>query len=220
MNPRYLISSHPQGTPEWKQVRAGKATGSRANAIVAKIKTGEAATRRDYRVQLVTERLTGAPAEDTFVSKEMQWGTEQEPFARMAYEVATGEIVKEAGFAYLPDILAGCSVDGFIGDEGILECKCPKSATHAMYLLDERLPPEYEPQVLHNLWVTGRAFADFVSFDPRMPVDLQLMHVRVERDEAKIKAHEAEVLQFLSEVSSLETRLRARSLVPLLKVAA
>jgi predicted phage-related endonuclease len=208
---RYLLSDHAQGTPEWKADRAGKATGSRASCIVAKIKSGEAAARRDYRVQLVTERLTGAPAEDGFVSKEMAWGTEQEPFARMAYEAATGELVREAGFAYLPDMPVGCSVDGFIGEDGILECKCPKSATHVTYLLADRLPPEYEPQVLHNLWVTGAQFADFVSFDPRMPEHLQFFRFRVKRDEAAVKAYEAELLAFLSDVDALETKLRART---------
>lgn len=168
---RYLLSEHPQGTPEWREARAGKATGSMADCIVAKIKTGEAAARRDYRVQVVTERLTCAPAEDGFVSKDMLWGTEHEPYARMAFEAETGELVQEAGFAYLPDVAAGCSVDGFVGD-GIFEAKCPKSATHIKYLMADKLPAEYVPQVTHNLWVTGAAFADFVSFDPRMPEDL------------------------------------------------
>lgn len=211
---RYILSEHAQGTDGWKAARAGKATGSRAGDILAKIKTGEAAARRDYRVQLVTERLTGAPAADGFVSKEMQWGTEQEPFARMAYEIATSAIVKEAGFAYLPEIAAGCSVDGFIDDGGVmglLECKCPKSATHIGYLQAGKLPSTYEPQILHNMWVTGAEFADFVSFDPRLPENLQLFRIRVVRDEAKIKAHEAEVMLFLSEVADLETQLRKRA---------
>lgn len=111
---RYILSEHPQGSPEWRAARAGKATASRAKDILAKIKSGEAAARRDYRVQLVTERLIGAPAEDGYVSKEMQHGVENEPFARMAYEAATGNIVQEAGFAHLTDIAAGCSVDGII----------------------------------------------------------------------------------------------------------
>lgn len=208
---RFLLSTHAQGTPEWKQERAGKATGSRASDIGARLKSGvEAAVRRDYRVQLVVERLTQAPAEEGFVSKEMQRGTEQEPFARMSYEMATGEVVEEAGFAYLPNLAVGCSVDGFMqGRRGLLECKCPKTATHVAYLLAKRLPPEYEDQIVHNLWVTGCEYADFVSFDDRLPEELQLFHVRVMRDEAKIKTHEAEVLKFLGEVDALERELRA-----------
>jgi predicted phage-related endonuclease len=207
---RYLLSEHPQGTPEWLRARAGKATGSRASDILAKIKSGEAAARRDYRIQLVTERLSGLPAEDGYVNKEMIWGTEQEPYARIAYEAATGSLVREAGFAYLPDIMAGCSVDGFVED-GILECKCPKSATHINYLLAGKVPPAHEPQINHNLWITGAQFADFVSFDPRLPEHLQFFHIRVRRDESTIKAHEAEVLAFLAEVDSVVDRLNKRA---------
>ena len=204
---RYTVSPHPQGSDEWKQDRAGKATGSRASDILAKIKTGEAAARRDYRVQLVTERLTGVPAENGFVSKDMEWGTQNEPFARMAYEEATGSIVNEAGFIYLNDSDAGCSVDGLIAGGGLFEAKCPKSATHIAYILANRIPPAYEPQLIHNLWITGEPFADFVSFDPRMPPHLQLFKARMERDEAKILAHQEEVLLFLDEVSFLVKKL-------------
>lgn len=209
---RFLLSEHEQGTPEWYQVRAGRATGSRARDITAKIKSGEAADRRDYRVQIVTERLVGAPQEDGYVSKDMQWGIDQEPYARMAFEAATGAFVEEAGFAYLPNLAAGCSVDGFIDDDGIFEAKCPKSATHIKYLMAGRLPPEYVPQVTHNLWVTGRAFADFVSFDPRMPADLQLFHIRVERSELDLAGYEKELRAFLAECDALEEQLRARQL--------
>lgn len=209
---RYILSSHAQGTAEWSLDRAGRATGSRARDIVAEIKSGEAADRRDYRVQLVTERLTQKPQDDGYVSKEMQWGIDQEPYARMAYEAQTGQVVEEAGFAYLPDLAAGCSVDGFIEDEGIFEVKCPKSATHIKYLIAARLPPEYVPQVTHNFWITGRAFADFVSFDPRMPVDLQLFHVRIERSELDLAGYEKRLRAFLAECDALEEQLRQRQL--------
>ena len=211
---RYILSPHAQGTPEWLADRAGRATGSCAAKILAKIKSGEAATRRDYRFQLAVERLTGRPAEPGYVSAEMEWGTLQEPSARLAYEAATGNAVREAGFAYLPSIMTGCSVDGFIDDGGrvgIQEIKCPKTATHISYLLAERLPPDYEPQVLHNMWVTGAEFADFVSFDPRLPEKLQLFIVRIERNEDAIKAHEKEVMLFLFEVAELENQLRKRA---------
>jgi predicted phage-related endonuclease len=209
---RFILSPHKQGTSEWKFDRAGKATGSKGTAILAKLKSGgEAATRKDYKVQLVVERLMGAPVEEGFVSKDMQHGTEVEPFGRMAFEVATGKVVEEAGFAYLPDVAAGCSVDGFIDNRrGLLEIKCPKTATHVDYLLADRLPPEYEPQINHNLWVTGCAFAYFVSYDDRLPEEYRLLVIRVQRDDAKIKAHEAEVLKFLAEVDELEAQLRAK----------
>lgn len=208
----FILSDAPQGTDAWRLARAGKATGSRACDILAAIKSGEAAARRNYRVQLVAERLSGSPQDDAFVSKDMQFGIEQEPFARMAYESLTGNVVEEAGFAYLPNIPAGCSVDGFVdGRSGIFEAKCPKTATHIAYLMAKRLPPEYEPQILHNLWVTGAKFADFVSFDPRLPENLQLFHIRIEREESKIEAYVAEVMKFLAEVDELEEQLRKRA---------
>lgn len=205
-----IICDHPQGTPEWLADRAGRATGSRAKDILAKIKSGEAAARRNYRTQLVTERLTGSPAESGFVSKEMQWGTDQEPFARMAYESKTGNLVAEMGFIYLPDMMAGCSLDGLIeegGKTGIFEAKCPISATHVEYLTAGKLPPEYMPQILHNVYVTGADFADFASYDPRMPEKLQLFVVRWERDESAIAAYEAELKAFLGEVDELHKKL-------------
>ena len=213
---RFILSDHPQGTPEWKADRAGKATGSCADKILSKIKSGEAAARRDYRVQIVTERLIGAPAEDNFVNDAMRWGTEQEPFARMAYEAATGNLVEEAGFAYLPNMAAGCSVDGFIDDDGILEIKCPKSATHVKYLLAKAIPSDYVPQVTHNLYITGRKFVDFVSFDPRMPENLRLSVVRATRDSLDLEGYERELIKFLNECDELEQTLRA---APLLKAA-
>lgn len=208
---RYILSEHPQGTAEWKADRAGKATGSRAADILAKIKSGEAADRRNYRVQLVTERLTGSPQEDGFINDAMKWGTETEPFARMAYESRFGMMVREAGFAYLPDLPVGCSVDGFIEGGGLLEIKCPKSATHIEYLQGGKLPSKYEPQILHNLWVTGEPFADFISFDPRLPDYLQLFHVRYTPTPEALKTYEDELMLFLVSVDELEKDLRRRA---------
>ena len=200
---RYIVSPHAQGTDEWKQDRLGKATGSAIAAIFATVKTGEAAARADYRMDLVLERITGNVQGLDFTSKDMEWGTAQEPYSRMAYEMATDRMVQESGFVYLPNVAAGCSVDGFIHDGGrvgIWESKSPKSKTHLAYLMGKKLPALYVPQVQHNLWVAGAQFADFTSFDPRMPEPLQLFIVRYERDEARIQAHEAAVLQFLMEV--------------------
>lgn len=209
---KFTIHDAPQGTPEWLAARAGRLTGSRAGDMLAKVKAGEAAGRRDYRVQLVTERLTGCPQEDGYQSAEMKWGNEQEPFARMAYEAATGIIVRQTGFLALDEIMAGCSLDGDVEKfTGIVEFKCPKSATHIAYLSDGGLPSKYRPQVTHNLWVTGAQWCDFVSFDPRLPENLQLLIVRVNRADVDLAAYEAEALAFLAEVERMEFDLRKRA---------
>ena len=210
---RFIVSEHAQGTHEWLQDRAGKATGSKAAAITSFLKGGnESAARRDYRIELALERLTGQAAEQEFITKEMARGTEQEPYARMAFEDKTGLFVSESGFVYLPDIMAGCSVDGFIKDGkrvGIWESKSPKSFTHINYIKAGILPEDYRPQVIHNMWVTGADFADFFSYDSRMPEPLQCFHVRIERDQKEIDEHERQVIKFLAEVEKECTDLLA-----------
>ena len=209
---RYITCPHEQGTDGWLADRIGMVTGSAVAAVFATGKTGEASTRADLRMDLMLERITGKPKEQGYKSPEMIWGTEQEPHARMAYEIAKGLDVTEAGFLYLPTIKAGCSLDGFITDgnkRGIFEAKCPKSKTHWGYINAGVMPSAYVPQVTHNLWITGADFADFMSFDPRMPVELQQFHIRVWRDEEKIQAHEAGVMQFLRELNADEAKMRA-----------
>jgi hypothetical protein len=206
---RYLVSPHAQGTPEWLQDRAGKATGSAIKAVFATIKSGEAAARRDYRMKLAVERLWGAPEAQGFVNAEMLWGTEQEPFSRARMEQETGLTIIEAGFCYLPDLAAGCSVDGLIdGGEGVWESKSPKSTTHIRYLEDDVVPSEYLAQVTHNVWITGARFAIFTSYDPRLPENLQLFWKRVDAADLPLDTHEVKVREFLKEVDALEDHLR------------
>lgn len=205
----FTIHDAPQGTPEWLAARAGRVTGSRASDVLAKIKTGEAAARRDYRVQLLAERLTGQPQGADFVSKDMAWGTEQEPFARMAYEAHTGLIVRETGFLAHNDLAVGCSLDGDVdGFRGICEFKCPKSATHVNWLLAGVVPSQHIPQITHNLWVTGAEWCDFASFDPRLPEHLQLFVVSVQRSDVDIEGYAREVMAFIAELDELEAKLR------------
>jgi hypothetical protein len=199
---RYTIIDCAQRTPEWYAARAGRATGSKAAAILAKIKSGEAAARRDYRLQLATERLTGTPQENGFVSAEMQRGIDLEPAARDAYEIETGEIVRTTGFFSMTEFLAGCSPDGLI-DGGLVGFKCPKSTTHVEYLKCNRVPPEYVPQVTHELWVADDAeHYDFVSYDDRLPEGLQLLVVRAYRVEFDIAAYDKEMAKFLADVEA------------------
>jgi hypothetical protein len=206
---RFHIIEAEQRTDEWRAARAGRATGSKADCVLAKIKTGEAAMRRNYRTQLVAERLTGRPQDDGYTSKEMLRGIELEPMARAAYEARTGLLVRETGFLSMREHLAGCSLDGDIDEfTGLVSFKCPNSANHVEYLRRRRLPPEYVPQATHEMWVTGAKWYDFCSFDDRFPENLQLLVVRVERNEFDIAGYESELLRFLAEVQKEHDELK------------
>ena len=198
-----------QRTEEWFAARLGKVTASRVADVLAKIKSGESASRKNYKMELVVQRLTNKQGE-SFTNAAMEWGTEQEPFARMAYEAHTGTFVKEEGFVDHPTIEGfGCSPDGIVG-EGLIEIKAPNTANHIETVLENKAPSKYIPQMQCQMACTGAKWCDFVSFDPRVPEDLQLFVVRVERDQEYIDAMEVEVKQFLSEVLDLFNQLKAR----------
>jgi putative phage-type endonuclease len=198
-----------QRTEEWFAARLGKVTASRVADVLAKIKSGESASRKNYKMELVVQRLTNKVGE-SFTNAAMEWGTEQEPFARMAYEAHTGTFVKEEGFVDHPIIEGfGCSPDGIVG-EGLIEIKCPNTATHIETVLENKAPSKYIPQMQCQMACTGAKWCDFVSFDPRVPEDLQLFVVRVDRDQEYIDSMEVEVKQFLSEVLDLFNQLKAR----------
>lgn len=197
-----------QGDSDWLQARSGKVTASRISDVLAKIKTGEAATRRDYKAQIVAEILTGEPQDSTFMNAEMQWGLDQEPFARASYEVKAGVLVDQVGLVLHPTIeRAAASPDGVAGKVG-LEVKCPKTATHMTYLLAWEVPSKYQPQMLWQMACCGTEAVDFVSFDPRLTPELQLFVVRFKRDDEAIASMEKEVVRFLAEVDELVARLR------------
>ena len=193
-----------QGSTEWLQARAGKVTASRINDVMAKIKTGESAARKDYKAQIVAEILTGKPHEDGFTNEAMRWGTDNEPFARAAYEIATGAMVDQCGLVLHPTIERGAaSPDGLVGPFSLVEIKCPKTATHLQYLVDGKVPTHYQPQMLWQMACTGRDWCDFVSFDPRLPDHLQLFIRRFNRDQKRIDEIESEVRAFLAEVDAI-----------------
>jgi putative phage-type endonuclease len=196
-----------QGTPEWFAQRLGKVTASRVADVIAKTKTGYSTSRANYLAQLVAERLTGQAAE-SFSNAAMQHGTETEPLARMAYETETGLMVTEVAMIDHPTIvMTGASPDGLVGESGLVEIKCPNTATHIDTLLSDKAPTKYIPQMQWQMVCTGRAWCDFVSFDPRLPEDMQLFVKRVERDDAYIAELEAEVKTFLIEVESTVNKL-------------
>ncbi len=196
-----IVRECEQRTDEWRSLRLGKLTGSVAGDMLATIKTGEAAARRDLRLRLVCERLTGQSQEDGYVSKDMQRGNDMEAAALAAYEALTGQIALLVGFCDHDTLQAGCSPDGYTdGWTGLVSLKAPKTSTHVGYLRAGRMPLSYVPQMLHEMWITGAKFYDFVSFDDRLPEPLHLFHVRTLRDEAAIEDYARKAVAFLNEV--------------------
>jgi putative phage-type endonuclease len=202
-----MIEIIEQRTDAWFEARIGKVTASRVADVIAKTKTGYSTTRDNYMAQLVCERLTGQKGE-TFTNAAMQHGTETEPLARLSYEVAQNVLVDEVGFVPHPSIeMAGASPDGLVNDDGLIEIKCPNTATHIETLLSQTVPGKYNTQMQFQMACTGRKWCDFVSFDNRLPHKLQLFVKRVPRDDAFIKQIEAEIVQFLAELDDKITKL-------------
>jgi putative phage-type endonuclease len=208
-----------QGSPEWFSARLGRVTASRVADVVAKTKSGPSASRANYLAQLVAERLSGE-AQESFSSAAMQWGTDMEPEARLAYVFRTDAMVAEVGFVPHPSIeMAGASPDGLVGDDGLVEIKCPNTATHIDTLVGRAVPGKYVTQIQWQLACTGRAWCDFVSFDPRMPEEMRLFVQRVERDETRIAELEAEVVAFLADLDETVASLTSIYGAPELKAA-
>ena len=198
-----------QQTEEWYAARLGKVTASRLADLMAKTKSGPSASRANYLADLVAERLTGRKA-DGFTNAAIDWGVKAEPLARAAYEVEIGVMVEEVGFIDHPLIsMTGASPDGLVGSDGMVEIKAPNTATHIATLLDGKAPSKYVPQMQWQMASAGRQWVDFVSFDPRMPADMQLFIVRVPRDDVLIAEYEKEVISFLGEVDSTVEKLIA-----------
>lgn len=188
-----------QGSLEWFAARLGKVTASRVSDVIAKTKTGWGASRANYMAELIAERLTGETAA-SFTNAAMQWGTEKEPDARAAYEFRTDATVDLLGFVQHPKILmSGASPDGLIGKDGLVEIKCPNTATHIDTLLGKTVPAKYATQMQWQMACADRLWCDFVSFDPRMPESMRIFIVRVERDDETIGDLEKLVSDFLVE---------------------
>jgi putative phage-type endonuclease len=201
------MSDIEQLSAEWFAQRCGKATASRISDIVSKTKTGYSASRTNYMAQLVVERMTQTVAE-SYSNVAMEWGTENEPFARAAYEIKTGNTVDQVGSIDHPTIpMSSASPDGLIGNWGCLEIKCPNTSTHIETLLGAEPVKKYYDQMQWQMACTNRSWCDFVSFDPRMPAHLQLFVKRIERNDVYIAELESEVIQFLAEVDDKVKKL-------------
>ena len=199
-----------QGTDEWLAARLGRVTASRVADVIARTKTGPSASRANYMAELVAERLTGARGE-TFTNAAMQWGTDNEPEARLAYEFRTDVTVEQVGFIAHPSIeMSGASPDGLVAADGLVEIKCPNTATHIETLLTGTIPAKYETQMLWQMACTGRAWCDFASFDPRLPEEMRLFVKRFARDDKRIAEMEEQVRVFLFELDTTVRRLSER----------
>ncbi len=197
-----------QRSPEWFATRCGKVTASRVADVIAKTKSGPAASRTNYMAQLIAERLTGT-VEPSFTNAAMAWGTDAEPLARAAYEFHAGVLVDEVAFIDHPIVpMSGASPDGLVGAKGLVEIKCPNTATHLETLLGSSLAGKYRAQMQWQMACAGRAWCDFVSFDPRLPPELQLHVERVAWDDGFIKETEAEIRAFIAEMDDKIARLK------------
>lgn len=199
-----------QGSQEWFAERAGKVTASRVADVVARTKSGWGASRANYMGQLIAERLTGVVAE-SYTNAAMQHGTDTEPEARSTYEFFTNLTVEPAPFVSHPSIVeTGASPDGYVGADGLVEVKCPNTATHIETLLGGSVAGKYVTQIQWQLACTKRQWCDFVSFDPRLPASMSLFIKRVQRDDAMIAALETDVIDFLNELRLTVHRLKAK----------
>ena len=199
-----------QRTNEWYLARLGKVTASKIADVIARTKSGFSTSRENYKAQLVAEIMTGKPYEG-FKSAAMQDGIDREPAARQRYADSVFEDVTEVGFVDHPDILgAGCSPDGLVGDDGIIEIKCPNTATYLEILLTDNIPLKWNTQIQMQLDCTGRKWCDFVCYDPRMPEGAQLYVQRVERDEIFIATMREMIITFIKELHDDVQQIKAK----------
>lgn len=202
-----MATAIEQRTPEWFATRCGKVTASRIADVMAKTKTGWGAGRANYMAQLVAERLTGT-TEPGFTNAAMQWGTDKEPEARDCYAFDRGLSVVEVAFVGHPSIaMAGASPDGLVDEDGMVEIKCPNTATHIDTLLGAAIDDKYMKQMQFQMACAGRQWCDFVSYDPRLGVEMQLHVRRVPRDDALVAEIEEAVTAFIDDLDYKVARL-------------
>lgn len=203
-----IITNIDQGSEEWHALRYGWITASRFKDVASNGRSGaESKTRKAYMLHLAAECLTDMRVE-TFTNEYMEWGTQTEPQARSMYELETGNEVYQVAFIRHGTLKAGCSPDGLIGDNGMIEIKCPKSTTQIETYLSGKMPSQHKAQVQGQLWVSGREWCDFVSFDPRINGAASYFCARVERDEDYIAELSQKVEAFERELTELIGKLK------------
>lgn len=199
-----------QGSDAWKALRLGRVTASRVADATDLLKSGKPGAKREtYMGELIAERLTGLVVEK-YQNDLMRHGSAMEPDARALYEFMRGIDVEQVAFVEHPTIsMSGCSPDGLVGSDGLIEIKAPSTSTHVDTLLSQAIPEEYLKQIDWQMACTGRAWCDFVSYDPRLPPHMALFIKRRERDEVAVAALEAGVREFLAEIDAKVTTLNA-----------
>lgn len=202
MKPFTVIDTE-QRSEQWFAARVGRVTGSNAGKLLAKIKSGEAAGRRDYRVQIILERLTGKPQDSGYQNEAMRIGIEREPLAIAAYEAQTGTLLEQTGFLSHNDLMIGCSLDGHLGDfETLLSIKCRQPAAHYEFLRYGTIPVAAMAQMAHEMFITGAQVHNYVSWNPDFPDGKQLKIITLTRDLLKVPDYEAELMKFLGEIDA------------------
>lgn len=204
----FTVVDVPQRSPEWHAARLGRVTGSVAADMLAKTKTGWGASRENLKWRLVLERLTGRPQESTFTSAAMQAGVEREALAVAAYEAHTGHLVQTCGFLRHDALMVGASLDGYLGDfETLISIKCRQPKAHAEHLLSRKIPADALAQMRHELWLTGAATHQYVSFNPDFPEGAQLRIIDVPAGDLGVGAYGAELALFLDELDEAAAAL-------------
>lgn len=198
----YTILDVPQRSPEWFAARLGRVTGSCAPDMLTEPPNGktESAAKRNLRVALALERLTNEPDEETFTSRDLKRGEDMEDTARRAYEAATGRLLTTVGFLQHNTLMAGCSPDAIYLRDGVIDFKCPRPGNHYEYLRAETMPLEYRRQLTHNLWMTGCAWAEMVSYCPKFPEPLRICVRRIWAKDLDLEGYEKTLRAFLEEV--------------------
>lgn len=211
----FTIIDAPQRSEAWFSARVGRLTGSVAGEMLAKIAKGEAAGRRNLRLRLMLEQLTGRPQESSFVSPAMQAGADREEAAFAAFESLTGNVAVRTGFLAHTTLMAGCSLDGHMGDfDTLLSIKCRQPAGHLDFIKSGVIPTAAMAQIRHELWITGASTHEYFSWNPDFPPALQSRVVTIERADANIPEYEAAALAFLAEVEAEVAAVRTLTDLP------
>ena len=201
------MSDIAQRTAEWHAMRCGKVTASRVSDVMSKTKAGWSKARETYMFEILAERLTGIQ-EEGFASYAMKRASEMEPEARDFYAFSRDADIELVPFIDHSDIaMYGCSPDGLVGDDGLIEIKCLDAKNHITVMETGEIDKKYMAQMQSQMDCTDRKWCDFVSYDPRFPADLRMCVIRVPRDNGLIGDMRSMVKEFIADIDKRVLRL-------------